>query len=419
MTVITATPSTVDAARWPSVATVPRSPLRAALATALARRVFARLPIRVVGPDGAVSGGGGPDAPALVLHRPVAFFRRLGAGGLIGFGEAYQAGDWDSPDLPALLTVFAARVSSLVPRRLQWLRRFQVARQPRMDENTVDGARRNIHRHYDLSNDLFALFLDDTMTYSAALFGDESQGRAELSAAQHRKIDRLLDVAGVGPGTRLLEIGTGWGELAIQAARRGAWVRSVTISTEQRDLAQQRIDAAGVGDRVQVELSDYREVTPPPGGFDAAVSVEMIEAVGEKYWPSYFSTVDNLIVPGGRFGLQAITMPHERVLATRRTYTWMHKYIFPGGLIPSVTAIDEICRRQTRLRLEQTYAFGQHYARTLRLWRERFTQRRAELAGLGFDHTFERTWRFYLAYCEAGFASGYIDVHQLLLRRAS
>jgi cyclopropane-fatty-acyl-phospholipid synthase len=288
----------------------------------------------------------------------------------------------------------------------------------------VDGARRNIRRHYDLSNELFALFLDETMTYSSALFDEAADdtalhGAAQLPAAQHRKINRLLDLVQVRPGTRLLEIGTGWGELAILAARRGAEVDTVTISAEQHALAQRRVAEAGLADRVRLHLCDYRDIPAPADGYDAAVSVEMIEAVGEKYWPTYFSTVDDLLAPGGRFGLQAITMGHERMLATRRTYTWMHRYIFPGGLIPSVQAIEETCRRHTRLAVEEAYAFGRHYAQTLRLWRERFAERAAEVAALGFDETFRRTWNLYLSYCEAGFAVGYLDVHHLVLRRPS
>ncbi len=381
-------------------------------------------PIGRPGPGLMVLGAGGPDSPVMLLRRPDSFYRRLGAAGLVGFGEAYQAGDWDADNLAELLGVFARDVTTIVPPRLQWLRRFHGARHPRTEENTVDGARRNIRRHYDLSNELFALFLDETMTYSSALFEETADGSpiatpGRLADAQRRKINRLLDLVHVGRGTRLLEIGTGWGELAIQAARRGANVHSVTISTEQRDLALRRVAEAGLSDQVRIDLLDYREVTPPEGGYDAIVSVEMIEAVGEKYWPTYFSTVDRLLAPGGRFGLQSITMQHERLLATRDTYTWMHKYIFPGGLIPSVRAIEETCLRHTQLRIQEQHAFGRHYAQTLRLWRQRFAERVAELSPLGFDDVFRRTWNLYLSYCEAGFAVGYLDVHHILLGRSS
>jgi cyclopropane-fatty-acyl-phospholipid synthase len=422
MTATAPTPGTLalDTARWPDLARVPRTRARAAIAGALMRHIAARLPLRIELPDGTRLGRPG-DVPTMQVHRPRAFLRRVGVGGLIGFGESYQAGEWDAEDLPRLLGVFAAQVENVVPRRLQWLRRFHGARHPRAEQNTVDGSRRNIHRHYDLSNELFASFLDETMTYSSALFEVDGAGRPValthlLADAQRRKIDRLLDRCEVGPGTRLLEIGTGWGELAIRAARRGAVVDTVTISAEQMDLAVARARAAGVGDRIRVELRDYREI-PDEARYQAIVSVEMVEAVGERYWPTYFSTVDRLLAPGGRFALQAITMRHERLLATRRTYTWMHKYVFPGGLIPSVRAIEEVCRRYTRLRVHDLCAFGQHYAQTLRLWRGRFNEATEAVKELGFDEPFRRTWNLYLAYCEAGFATGYLDVHQLIMGR--
>jgi cyclopropane-fatty-acyl-phospholipid synthase len=409
-------PTVVDESRWPGINHPGGSAARAAIAQTLFRAAVTRLPLTVRWPDGRAWGAGGAGAPEMTLHRPQAFFRRMGSGGLIGFGEAYMAGEWDSPDLTGLLTVFADHVSDLIPPRLQRLRRIAVRRQPASDDPTPDGARQNIHRHYDLSNELFALFLDDTMTYSAALFGTGPDGApiatdGLLTQAQNRKIDQLLDRAGVGPGTRLLEIGTGWGELAIRAASRGANVVSVTISPEQQVLATRRIAAAGFSDRVRVELRDYREIE---GQFDAIVSSEMIEAVGLRYWPSYFAALDRLLVPGGRVGLQAITMDHDRMLATRRTYTWIHKYIFPGGLIPSVTAIEDILDGG-RLRIVDRNDFGPHYAETLRLWRDRFTARADEVRALGFDEVFLAMWKFYLSYSEAGFRSGYLDVCQLTL----
>jgi len=301
-------------------------------------------------------------------------------------------------------------------------------RQPADEENTAANTRSNIARHYDLSNDLFATFLDETMTYSSALFDDPALdsdsgqrpgatphiGFDDLAAAQRRKVDRLLDAAGVGAGSRVLEIGTGWGELCLRAAARGATVRSVTLSSEQRELAMRRVEDAGFADRVQIDLLDYRSVT---GTYDAVISVEMIEAVGEKYWPTYFSTIDRVLAPGGRVAIQAITMPHDRMRASRNTYTWVHKYIFPGGQLTSLSALQEVTAAHTRLRLRDNLAMGNHYAETLRLWRERFTARRAEVEALGFDSTFMRMWQFYLAYSEAGFRAGYLDVHQLVFTR--
>jgi cyclopropane-fatty-acyl-phospholipid synthase len=421
-----------DRQRWPDLATVPRTWLRAAVAAALMRRLAARVPLRIVS-NGQPRGSSPAGAPVLTLHRPRAFHRRLGARGLIGFAEAYQAGDWDADDLAGLLSAVGDAV--LTP-RLRYLRRLGRMRHltllrpllgvrvPPDDENTVEGARRNIHHHYDLSNDLFANFLDESMTYSSALF-DHGPGPAEatspdLAAAQRRKIDRLLDHAGVGEGTRVLEIGTGWGELAIRAARRGARVHSITISVEQRDLALRRVAEAGVADRVTVDLCDYRLVEPlDDKAYDAILSVEMIEAVGERYWPTYFATMDRLLAPGGRVGLQAITMPDDRMRAARRTYTWLQKYIFPGGVIISAEAIGRVLAAHTGLRVRERYAFGQHYAATLRLWRERFTEKAAAVAALGFDETFRRTWEFYLAYCEAGFTTGHLDVQQFILDRRS
>jgi cyclopropane-fatty-acyl-phospholipid synthase len=388
---------------WPDVERVPRSALRAAVARRLFARAVSRMALEVELPDGVRPGTG----PRITLHRPGAFFHRVGADGLIGLGEAYMAGDWDAPDLPGLLTEFASRVSTLVPPRLQWVRPWYARRSP--DDGSIAAARENVHHHYDLSNALFAAFLDETMTYSSALF----QHGDSLADAQRRKIDRLLDLAGVGPGSRVLEIGTGWGELAIRAAARGARVHSVTISEEQRKLAIARVAEAGYAGSVTIDLRDYREVA---GSYDAIVSVEMIEAVGERYWPVFFAGLDRALAPGGRVALQAITMPHQRMLATRHTYTWVQKYIFPGGLLPSVEAL-EAAMAPTTLRLTGRSALGPDYARTLRLWRERFEA--ADVEALGFDPTFRRMWRFYLAYSEAGFRSGYLNVRQLLLERSS
>jgi len=402
----------VDLQRWPEMGTPKPAPIRAAVAKSVLRRVARRAGLRVELPDG--SHLGPATAPALRISSPRSLFTRLGRDGKIGFGEAYMAGDWDAPDLAAAIEPLARDVGSLVPRPLQWIRRFYDARHPAAENNDRRGARRNIARHYDLSNDLFALFLDETMTYSAALF--ERSVDEPLSVAQHRKIDRLLDEAGVRHGSRVLEIGTGWGELAIRAARRGALVRSVTLSTEQLMLARERIAEAGCSDMVEVELCDYREVG---GEYDAVVSVEMIEAVGHEYWPTYFAKLDELLAPGGRAVVQAITMPHDRMLATRRTWTWINKYIFPGGFLPSTEAIEQITRDHTGLRVTERFAMGRHYARTLATWDVRFAAAHDRIAALGFDRTFERMWHFYLCYSQAGFASGYLDVQQILLTRES
>lgn len=401
-----------DPVRWPDVVTRPdASRARTAVTRAVLRRALERLPLRARFADGTAVGLGGP---VIDIHDPAAFHARIGTTGLIGFGESYMAGEWDAPDLVAALTVLAGNAAGLIPAPLQKLRGLWALRRPDVQRNTPTGARNNISRHYDLSNDLFALFLDDTLSYSAALFRGFPATWDLLPAAQHRKIDRLLDLAEVGPGTRLLEIGTGWGELAIRAAARGAHVTSLTLSREQRDLARERVREAGLDDRVSIELCDYREAV---GTYDAVVSVEMIEAVGEEFWPTYFATLDRLLVPGGRVALQAITMPHDRMRASRDTFTWIQKYIFPGGLLPSVEAVEEVTGEHTALRTTRRDAFGAHYAETLRLWRERFTERADEVAALGFDETFRRMWTFYLAYSEAGFRSGYLDVQQYLFTK--
>ncbi|MET0629208.1 MAG: cyclopropane-fatty-acyl-phospholipid synthase family protein [Acidimicrobiia bacterium] len=392
---------------WRELPVAPDQPVHAAVTRALLLRVARHLPVRVELPDGRVVGSTDPADPVVRIHRD-AFFHRVGRDGLIGFGESYMVGDWDADDLGAALRPFAARIEVLVPPWMQRLRRFYVRRQPSDDINTRAGARRNIQRHYDLSNDLFASFLDDSMTYSCALFepGDS------LERAQARKIDRMLDAVRVGPGTRLLEVGTGWGALAVRAAQRGARVTTVTLSDDQRDVARRRAGREGVADRVDVQLRDYRDVE---GTYDAIVSVEMIEAVGEQYWPVYFEALEQRLAPGGRIGLQSIVFEHARMLATRSQYTWIHKYIFPGGAIPSVRALESTLATSTRLRVTDRFHFGPHYATTLREWRSRFDANAEFVDAIGFDATFRRMWDFYLAYCEAGFATGYLDDVQLVL----
>ena len=397
---------------WLDLAAAPTTrPFHTAIARALFLRVAPHLALRIELPDGHTVGGGGVDAPLMRIRRDD-FFRRLGSDGLIGFGEAFMAGDWDADDPAAVLAPFAARMSTLVPAWMQRLRHFYVAHQPARELNTKFGARRNIARHYDLSNDLFARFLDESMTYSCAWF----EPGETLEQAQLRKIDRILDAAGVGLATQLLEIGTGWGALAVRAAQRGATVTTLTLSREQAAVARARAARAGVESRVNVQLRDYREVE---GRYDAIVSVEMIEAVGMEYWPTFFSTLGRALAPGGRIAIQAILLQHDRMLATRDQYTWIHKYVFPGGALPSLRAIDEVVREHTGLQVDESTTFGNHYARTLRCWRERFDAQSGAVDALGFDATFRRMWDFYLAYCEAGFATGYLDVAQIVLSERS
>ena len=517
---------------WPGLFDRPKAPVRALVARQLLRPAIRDLPFRLRFPDGTSWGAGGIAAPTLSVTDPGALFARLGRDGLIGLGEAWMTGDLTTGDwhvghdeadpavldaatdeLAAALTVLAARTAALVPRAMRTMRHLWQRRQPDDEANTVTGARENIHRHYDLSNDLFELFLDPTMTYSSALFPDErlpaavhtaavhtavvasgpasgvgagdpsgapvsgggpispggadspgsaasfggrtcpgdqassggaaapggavlpggaARGRANpaaeittahatdtLHTAQLAKIDSILDLAGVRSGMHVIEIGSGWGALAIRAAaERGATVTTLTLSTEQQRLAQARIAQRGLSDRIDVRLEDYRvHASAHPGRYDAAVSVEMIEAVGERYWPDYFSAVDRLLRPGGRFGLQAITIDHPRLLETRGQYTWIHKYIFPGGILPSLTAIEEVLRDHTALRIVAARRLGHSYARTLQTWRHRFNAHAARAKELGFDETFRRMWTFYLAYSQAGFAADYIDDWQLSIAR--
>jgi cyclopropane-fatty-acyl-phospholipid synthase len=403
---------------WPAGATRPRAPMRATVARLIFECAIAPVPVRVTYPDGRVLGDGPETSPEFEIVRPAAFFARLGRDAKIGFGEAYMAGDWRAgpgTDLADLLTPFAARLTTLVPAPLQKLRALVDKRVPPNHENTLDGSRTNIAAHYDLSNDLFAVFLDPTMSYSCAWFdGSEPIAVAtRLEEAQLRKIDGILDLAVVQAGTRVLEIGTGWGTLAIRAAQRGARVTTITLSHEQMRLARERVEAADLSGLVEVRVQDYREVD---GEYDAVVSVEMIEAVGEAYWPTYFAALDRFLVPGGRAAIQAITMPHERFLATRRSFSWIQKYIFPGGIIPSLQAVDDALTHTT-LRVTRQRELREHYARTLRLWRERFLGQWPHIHAQGFDETFRRMWEFYLAYSEAGFRSGYLGVSQLQMTR--
>jgi cyclopropane-fatty-acyl-phospholipid synthase len=401
--------SAIDLTRWPDLAPPPRARIRAAAARALLRRVATRAGIRMTLPDGTAFGH--TTAPTMRIHRPQAFFTRLGRGGKIGFGESFMAGDWGSRELVDVLTQLARNVSALVPQPLQRLRSWYDASFPKEEDNDRSGAKRNIARHYDLSNDLFAAFLDESMTYSSGLFEDISE---PLHTAQARKLERLLDLADVRFGSTVLEIGTGWGELALRAARRGAHVTTLTLSAEQAALAQQRIRKAGLADRVDIRIQDYRDVE---GHFDAVVSVEMIEAVGEHWWPTYFRVLDQRLAPGGRVGLQAILLPHDRMMVSKESWTWIHKYIFPGGLIPSAEAIEVNVAGNTSLEIVDRLHFGASYAETLKRWRDRFDANSRRIESLGFDEAFRRMWHFYLAYCEGGFRAGYLDVAQFVMAR--
>ncbi|RNI19509.1 SAM-dependent methyltransferase [Flexivirga caeni] len=409
-----ASPRAVDARRWPDVARIPHGVVASA-SGAVAARLFtyavARLPIRVVFPDGQVLGGDRrPSAPTMTVVAPQALMRRIGTAGMIGFGESYLAGEWDSSELARLIEQFARGVDTLVPRPLHALRSVVLRRQPRADRPDRAHSQSNVTRHYDLSNELFASFLDPTMTYSSALFGGEAD---DLATAQRRKMDRLLDETAVAAGSRVLEIGSGWGGSALRAARRGATVRSITLSERQQQWANAMLAEEGVAGAAHVELCDYRDVT---GTYDAVVSAEMIEAVGLEFLDTYFATIASVLRPGGRAAIQAIVMPHRRALETQRTYTWIHKYIFPGGALPSVRLITESAGR-AGLRLTGELPMGDSYVRTLDDWARRFAESASHVEALGFDATFRRMWDFYLRYSEGGFRAGYLDVRQLTFVR--
>jgi cyclopropane-fatty-acyl-phospholipid synthase len=401
---------------------LPRPPaygVRASIAAGVVRRILRGVPVTARLSTGEVYGAPVREArPTLRIDQPQAFFARVAQSPMIGIGESYMAREWSAApgtDLADALAPFAARLTDLI-KPVFYRMRHAVLPRGLNPANSLSGARKNIEAHYDLSNEMFALFLDPSLSYSSALFEDLSTPPTlqDLEPAQLHKVDAILDSAGVVSGSRVLEIGTGWGTLAIRAAQRGATVTTVTLSVEQAALAQRRVEDAGVTDRVEIAVRDYRDQT---GRFDAIVSVEMVEAVGEEYWPTYFATIDSLLAPGGRAAVQAILIADHRMKATRGTYTWIHKYIFPGGVLPSADAIGRVLRESTTLHVTDIRPMGRHYAHTLRLWRERFVSNWEQVAALGFDDRFFRMWEFYLAYCEAGFRTGYLDVAQIRLER--
>ena len=382
--------------------------IRAEVTKLLLKRVAPHVDVRVVLPNGKELGPDKANLPTLrILNED--FFNRLGNDLKIGLGESFMAKDWVAePDLAQVLTPYAEKLLHIVPGWMRKFRKFFEPFQPKHEENHLEGSKSNISRHYDLSNELFALFLDETLTYSAANFGEDKPTYENLAKAQIRKIEGILDFAGVKSGMQILEIGTGWGQLAMQAAYRGAKVHTITLSKEQKALADARIAKAGLSNLITVELRDYRDLE---GQYDAVVSVEMIEAVGEKYWPTYFEAIIKHLKSGGKFGLQAITMPHDRLMASKHAYTWIHKYIFPGGIIPSREVIAQYTNKDLKLVDSRSIRMG--YAETLRIWRDKFMENQVKVRALGFDEEFERMWQYYLAYSEAGFRSGHLDVWQL------
>jgi cyclopropane-fatty-acyl-phospholipid synthase len=334
--------------------------------------------------------------------------------GDIGFAQAYLDGLWDTPDLAALLELAASNRQG-IERAIKgsWLAQVVLRLRHLLRANTRSGARRNIRAHYDLGNDFYRAWLDATMTYSGALFeGDDSRS---LEQAQTVKYERIVQRLAVRPGERILEIGCGWGGFAEHAARaRGARVHAITISQEQHAFAVQRLGKAGLAPLVEVELIDYRDVR---GEYDHVVSIEMFEAVGESYWPAFFKAVRGRLKAGGKALIQSIVIDDRLFDAYRRGTDFIQQYIFPGGMLPSVSQFE----RQAELAglsTQESYAFGCDYARTLSRWRVLYNRAAPALRSLGFDSRFERMWNFYLAYCEAGFRARNIDVRQFMLRHA-
>jgi len=356
-------------------------------------------------------------AASMILHNWKVFGAALKSGD-IGFAESYIAGDWSTPNLTELLKIFSANRRAIDAMIFgTWFGRLVYRARHLLHHNSRANSRKNIQAHYDLGNAFYRLWLDETMNYSSAWFeGDLSR---PLPQAQDAKVRRALDMAGVKPGDRVLEIGCGWGALAEQAAaRRGAAVVGVTLSTEQLAYANARMQRLGVstgaGGQADLRLQDYRDIPDAP--FDAICSIEMVEAVGQAYWPTYFATVSRLLKPGGRACLQSIVIDDALFERYVRSTDFIQQYIFPGGCLPCPREF----RRQAQaagLEVVDEFAFGADYAETLRRWRDAFTARKAEVAALGFDQRFMRIWEFYLAYCEAAFDTGDVNLMQYTLRK--
>jgi cyclopropane-fatty-acyl-phospholipid synthase len=348
----------------------------------------------------------------LVVH-DWRFFGRLLHGASVGVGESYVAGEWSASDLVSLFRIVIANRRAL--RRVTPAALLNVAGDKlihNLRANRLGQSKRNIAAHYDLSNALYATFLDDTMTYSAAVFETPT---ATLEDAQLAKYRRLAEKARIDAGCHVLEIGCGWGGFAIFAARTyGCRVTGITLSEEQAALARQRVAEAGLEDLVEIRIVDYREVE---GRYDRIVSIEMLEAVGHRYLGTYFATIDRLLAPDGLAAVQVITIPEQRYDSYKRRPDFIQRYIFPGGHLPSLEAMSGTMGKASELYVDDVENIGMHYAETLRRWRERFLDRADEVRELGFDEPFVRMWEFYLAYCEAAFLARYINDLQLVLTR--
>jgi cyclopropane-fatty-acyl-phospholipid synthase len=354
-------------------------------------------------------------AADLTIHHP-RFYRRIALGGSLAFAEAYLDGDWTTTNLPRLLGLFADELgaSESHDRWSDWLlkparRLANVAKR-----NTRDGSRRNIAAHYDLSNEFYALWLDETLTYSAGIFPTPQTTLAEASREKYDRMCRMVDLQ---PGDRLLEIGTGWGGFALHAAENyGCHVTTTTISQQQFDYAQRLIAACGSADRITLLQHDYRVLR---GEFDKLVSIEMIEAVGHEYLPTFFGVCNRLLRTGGRMAIQGITIPDQRYAAYRRGVDFIQKYIFPGGALPSLGSIASAITKNTQLQVTTFTDHAADYERTLLVWRRQFFAKLTEVHALGFDERFVRMWDYYLCYCAAAFAHRRVGLAQMGLVKAS
>jgi cyclopropane-fatty-acyl-phospholipid synthase len=360
-------------------------------------------------------GQGGPLEATVIIRHPRAW-KRLALGGTVGAGEAYMDGDWEADDLVALVRLFAAnleRVNARMENGSARLARWLLAGAYRLQRNSAKGSRRNVAAHYDIGNALFATFLDrNHWMYSSAVF---PRPEASLEEASTYKLDRMLDKLDVRPEHHLLEIGTGWGGLAIHAARtRGCRVTTTTISDEQHAHTARRIEEEGLSERITLLKEDYRALT---GTYDRLISVEMIEAVGHQYLDTYLAKIDSLLTADGQAMLQAITIRDQRFESAKREMDFIKRYIFPGGFLPSHHAILSSLSRKTTLNALALDEIGLHYARTLREWRHRFEAQLEQVRALGYDERFIRMWRYYLCYCEGGFLERSIGTCQLLLAK--
>lgn len=345
-----------------------------------------------------------------------AFFRRSVLGGPIGFAESYMAGEWTTPDLTRLLAWFILNGDDALEtperRTRGWLLNVYNRWLHSQRHNSVTSSRRNIGEHYDLSNEFFQLWLDPTMTYSSAYFEPPT---LSLEEAQIEKYDQLCRKLQLKPGDHVLEIGSGWGGFSLHAARKyGCRITTVTISEQQHREASTRIAAAGLQDRIDIRMEDYRHLR---GAFDKIVSIEMLEAVGDAYVDGYFAKCQELLKPRGLLGLQAILCPDQQYPILRDGVDFIQKHIFPGSLLMSVGRIGEAMRRGTAFTMLDYDDMGPYYAKTLKIWRDNFEAKLAAVRALGFDETFIRKWRYYLCYCEAAFATRHITVAQLIYTR--